>query len=109
MIEMKVVGCVGIKEAAITLYGNFAQEARRRELIQRIVDSGHRNIDTPAPRFGVQRFRRHMPVTIAKQDFGQRQALPCGSQTQVTQSLCYLLYRCHFRLRLFTTKFSIVF
>ena len=43
IVEMKMVGGVGIKKAAVAFNGHFAQQARCGELIERVVDRCNRN------------------------------------------------------------------
>ena len=87
IVEMKMVGGIGIKKAAVAFNGHFAQQSRRRELIERIIDRGHRHQHFCSTGFPVQIFRRHVPVAAGKQDFCQRQALPGGPQTHGAQFL----------------------
>jgi hypothetical protein len=80
-IEMVVVRRIGVEIAARGIHRHFAQQPRRPELVQCVVDRRQRDIDVGGLRFGQQLLGAHMPVLAAEQDLGQRHALPGRPQS----------------------------
>ena len=60
--EMLVVGEIGVEIGPGAVHGDFAQQARRCELVQRVVDGGERNRRAGGLRFLKQPFGRDMTV-----------------------------------------------
>ena len=62
---------VGVKEGAVALEGYFAQQPRRLELVQGVVDGRQGHVDACRHRFMVEAFGTHVAVACSKQDGSQ--------------------------------------
>jgi len=70
-----VIGRVGVKIGPLAADGDFTQEPRPLELVQRVVDGCQRNALTGAHRLLVQDFGGHVPVAVGEQKLRQRDPL----------------------------------
>src|SRR5262245_57099973 len=73
--KMVVVGRVSVEISALAADGDFAQQARRLELVQGVVNGGERNPFSGAYGLLVQQLGGDMPIAIAEPQRRQRNAL----------------------------------
>src|SRR5690349_12946221 len=84
---MVVVGRVGIEVGALAADRDLAQQTRRLELVQRVVNGSKRHPLSRAYGLLVQQLRRYVAVAVGKQQGSERDALTRRPQPSPAQKL----------------------
>jgi hypothetical protein len=90
--EMVVIARIGIEIGLGPIDSHFAQKARFRELMERVVDGRQRYRDARLGGFFKEHFRRQMPIALGEKQPAEADALPGGPQPGLPQAAAEIMH-----------------
>jgi len=101
--QMMMIANIGVEIDLPAINDNLAQQSRRMEMVQRIVNSGQRYGDAFFQRNSMNLFRRDVFIAAIEQKLSQSQPLPRRAQTRILQKgrerlILLCLFRIHLKI-----------